>query len=344
MAERKTDFLDVDSLAEMRRRFQKPGWALRLFEWLRWPDGRFCPACGGFDHLPIKGRQKTGVYHCRDCRHQFSATSGTPLHKTKLPLETWMEAAFLIASSSKGVSSVVLAQQLGVQQKTAWKIAHAIRRMMTPADDAPPLTGVVEVDDMALGEDPQRTNRRKYGTEMGKLIHNPRGRGSSKPRYLIAVERGGRARVKPMNDGDSQTIASLLDQTTSREATLMTDGDKALRAVGKGYAAHHAVVHSSGEYARGDAHVNSAEAFHLYTQRAKFGVWHRWSENHQQRYLDELAFHWEHRPKFETLNGKRHRIARSTPVILRMQQIFRNAGGRRLTRVGASVSDTGHKM
>lgn len=74
MAVRKTEFWDIESVSELRKRFRKPGWALRLFEWLRWPEGRFCPHCGCLDHLPIKGGQRTGLYHCRGCQKQFSAT------------------------------------------------------------------------------------------------------------------------------------------------------------------------------------------------------------------------------------------------------------------------------
>jgi hypothetical protein len=39
MADRKAGFSDIESLSELRRRLQKPGRALRLFEWLRWPEG-----------------------------------------------------------------------------------------------------------------------------------------------------------------------------------------------------------------------------------------------------------------------------------------------------------------
>jgi transposase-like protein len=257
MAERKTDFLDVDSLSELRGRFRKPGWALRLFEWLRWPDGRVCPHCAGADHLPIRGR-RAGLYECRACRRQFSATSRTPLHKTKLPIEVWMEAAFLIASSSKGVSSVVLAKQLGVSQKTAWKMGHAIRLMMRPRPD----------------------------------------------------------------------------------------GDRTLAAAGPGFASRGPVDPSAGEHLRGHAHASTAEAFRLYTRRARFGVWHRWSETHEQRYLDELVFHWDHRPRSRRRDGRRHRIVQATPIILRMRQIFSNADGRRLTfrRRTGGISETEHKL
>lgn len=345
MAVRKREFWDIASLSDLRRRFQKPGWSLRLFEWLRWPDGRFCPDCGCLDHQPIKGRQKTGFYQCRGCRKQFSATSGTPLHKTKLPLETWMEAAFLIASSSKGISSITLATQIGVTQKTAWKIGHAIRLMMRPPEDEPKLEGVVEVDDMALGEEPRRTNRRKYGATAAKYIYNPPGRGSRKGRILVATERGGRVRARKMPNGSRKAVEPLVKDMVATDSSLMTDKDRTLISIGKGYAAHASVDHGAGEYARGDTHTNTVEAFHLFTQRAKFGVWHRWSETHQQRYLDELSFHWDHRPRFEKLpGGGRQMIVRSAPIMLQMRKIFSSAAERRLTRVGGTVKEDGHKM
>jgi hypothetical protein len=263
MADRKTEFRYIESLAELRRRLQRPGLALRLFEWLRWPDGRFCPHCGGFDHLPIEGRQKTGLYHCRDCRKQFSATSGTPLHKTKLPIETWMEAAFLVASSSKGVSSVVLARQLGVQQKTAWKIGHAIRLMMVMPDRGPQ-SGAGEIDDRALGVDPKLPGLPKYRAAPIRCVAGRPGHGRRR-RTLPAVDRG------------------------------------------------------VGEHAHGDTGANAVEALRLFAQRAKFGVWHRWSESHEKRYLVEISFHWSHRPRFRrlTVAGRRSRqmIVRSTPII-----------------------------
>ena len=265
MADRKTEFWDIESVSELRRRFQKPGWALRLFEWLRWPDGRFCPHCGSLDHLPIKGRQKTGLYHCRDCRKQFSATSGTPLHKTKLPIETWMEAAFLIASSSKGVSSIVLAKQLGVQQKTAWKIGHAIRLMMKPPADEPKLSGVVEVDDMTLGEDPKRTNRRRHGAALAQYIHNPPGRGSRRP--APSWQSSAVAEPRP---GQCPTVSRLLSNPDQGDGGHEVVADDRWRQDPGGrrqkLRGPPPVNHSAGEYARGDAHVNTVEAFHLFTQ------------------------------------------------------------------------------
>ncbi|MEQ8375262.1 MULTISPECIES: hypothetical protein [Stappiaceae] len=55
--------------------------------------------------------------------------------------------------SSKGISSVMLAKQIGVRQPTAWKMAHAIREMMDDRDGRDSLLdGIVEVDTTYMGE------------------------------------------------------------------------------------------------------------------------------------------------------------------------------------------------
>ena len=331
MPSRKLDFFEVSSLGDLRRRLRDEDWARRMLEWLRWPDGRHCPTCGGVTTYEIKTRRRAGLYECGACGGQFSATSGTPLHATKLPISTWIEAMWLVVTASKGVSSIVLADQIGVSQRTAWKMGHAIRLMMRPADDEPKLSGEVEVDDMTDGGDPGRRRRAKYGAKIAKHIHNPPGRGSDRPRFLTVVERGGRARTAPTKDARRETVEPILVELVDEEAHLMTDRDPTLRAVGKRFAAHDAVNHSAKEYVRGDAHVNTAEGFHLYVQRAKFGVWHFWSETHQHRYLEEIQFRWDHRARFKTVKKKRTRLAERTEAIVKMLALFR-AGRHRLLR------------
>src|SRR5690606_13124876 len=93
-------------------------------------DGPYCPHCGCADvwRFREKGRKsRDGLYECSHCAGQFTVTTKTPMHSTKLPLKVWLRALYLILISSKGVSSVILGKQLGVRQATAWKMAHAIR-------------------------------------------------------------------------------------------------------------------------------------------------------------------------------------------------------------------------
>lgn len=63
---------------------------LSRFEKVRWPNGPTCPRCGGgqFTHLNTRG-----VRQCFVCRHQYTATTQTSLHRTRLDILQWFLAA-----------------------------------------------------------------------------------------------------------------------------------------------------------------------------------------------------------------------------------------------------------
>jgi transposase-like protein len=110
----------------------------RIFEAMIWPDGRVCPACRSTRSIALAGRDtgkhraRPGLYQCSgfDCRFQFTVTTRTPLHSTKLPLGIWLKAMWLMLQSDKGLSSVRLAEALGISQPTARRFGHALRLMM----------------------------------------------------------------------------------------------------------------------------------------------------------------------------------------------------------------------
>lgn len=102
-----------------------------------------------------KRRARPGLYQCSsgDCRFQFTVTTHTPLHATKLPLSIWLKAMWLLLQSDKGLSSVRLAETLGVSQPTAWRIGHALRLMVARENM---LDGTVEIDHFYLGGRPRK--------------------------------------------------------------------------------------------------------------------------------------------------------------------------------------------
>ena len=67
------------------------------------------------------------------------------MHRSRLPLTTWFQAAHLMTTHSNGMSALQLEAQLGVTYKTAWLLTQKLRRsMIDPNRDL--LEGVVEVD------------------------------------------------------------------------------------------------------------------------------------------------------------------------------------------------------
>jgi transposase-like protein len=145
----------ITTVRDMVRAFQDESHCRRLLEAMMWPNGRVCPACGYRRSIALTGREngkraRPGLYQCSSgtCRFQFTVTTRTPLHATKLPLRVWLAGLCLMLQSDKGISSIRLAEALGVSQPTAWRIGHALR-LMVGREQA--LDGVVEIDSLYVG-------------------------------------------------------------------------------------------------------------------------------------------------------------------------------------------------
>lgn len=132
------------TLPEFYRRFPDDAACLRYLVETRWPDGFRCPRCGSDSARLLDGRR---VWQCRSCRKQTSATAGTVLHRSKLPLMTWFAAAYLMTSLKPGISALQLQSQLGLTRlATAWALLHKLRAAMVNPDRSR-LSGTVEVDE-----------------------------------------------------------------------------------------------------------------------------------------------------------------------------------------------------
>lgn len=57
---------------------------------VRWPDGIVCPGCGD---QRIGQKTARDLFKCGSCGHHVSATAGTALHSTNLPVLLWLLAA-----------------------------------------------------------------------------------------------------------------------------------------------------------------------------------------------------------------------------------------------------------
>ena len=120
--------------------------AIAHLESLRWGDTIVCPHC----ESERTTRQKQHPYHqCKDCRKKFTVRTGTIFERSHIPLHKWFFAIYMMETSRKGISSVWLAKQLGITQKSAWFMLHRIREAYDI--DAEALSGRVEVDESYFG-------------------------------------------------------------------------------------------------------------------------------------------------------------------------------------------------
>lgn len=261
-------------------------------EQTRWPHGPVCPHCGVVNEATaIKGRSaRAGLYQCNAtaCREQFTITVGTVFERSKVPLNKWLLATYLMASSKKGISAHQIGRTLGVTYKTAWFMCHRIREAMTETSPAP-LGGpdkTVEADETFIGgrEKNKHVNKRQF----------TRGAGA-KQAVVTLVERDGRARSFHVANVNAKTLRPIIMTSVHRTSHLMTDGASFYVKPGQEFASHAAVDHKSGEYVRGKAHSNTAENFFSILKRGIIGTFHHVSEAHLKRYLAEFDFRYSNR-------------------------------------------------
>lgn len=141
--------------------------ARKYLEASRWPDGAVCPHCKSGDHVkPLEGKSMgPGWYHCNECREKFTVRVGTLYERSHIPLHKWLLATHLLTSSKKGMSAHQLHRMLGITYKSAWFMAHRIRKAMEDVYKGPMSGegGVIEADETYYGN----TSKRAKGYRKG---------------------------------------------------------------------------------------------------------------------------------------------------------------------------------
>ena len=127
-----------------------------FLERTRWPGGPVCSHCGAVNHA--YKTKKLGWYRCaeKECRRDFTVTTGTIMERSHIALNKWLMAFYLMASSKKGVSASQLHRALGLDYKSAWFMAHRIREAMRDGglDPLGGGGGIVEADETDDGMHP----------------------------------------------------------------------------------------------------------------------------------------------------------------------------------------------
>lgn len=294
--------------------------AREYLENIRWPDGPACPHCGDTKAYTITRKKegaktRKGLYKCAGCRKQYTVTVGTVFEGSKVPLNKWLLASYLIASSKKGFSAHQLHRSIGVTYKTTWFMFHRLREAMTDDFMRTTLGGegkVVEADETYWG------NNRTKGVK-------PRAGGGHKEKVFALVERNGNVRSFHIPTVTAKTLGPILTEQVDKETRLMTDEHKAYKTPGKQFKSHETVAHSLKEYARGDISTNTIEGVFSLLKRGLHGSYHHVAPEHLHRYLAEFDFRYNRR---DTSDSER------------TDALLANAEGKRLTYRRPTAQDS----
>ena len=218
-------------------------------------------------------------YRCRDCRGHFSVTKGTVMQSSKLGLQKWAIALYMMTTGLKGTASMKVYRELGVTQKTAWFLMQRIREGFL--GDPVQLSGPVEVDETYFGgklRNMSRTRRKQFS-----------GRGpSGKTAVVGAKDRGTKlVSAKVVEDTTGRTLLGFIREAVTPGAEVFTDDSTSYRGM-EGYG-HDSVNHSAREYVRGRVHTNGIESLWSMLKRGYIGTYHKMSPKHLHRYVKEFA-------------------------------------------------------
>ena len=253
---------------------------------LRWPDGKVkCPHCGS-EKVTYLAKNRVWKCYTGHAQPTFSLKTGTVFEESRLGLDKWLPALWLVVNCKNGISSCELARDLGVTQKTAWFMAHRLRFALTDGGFGL-LSGEVEADETFIGG----KARNMHISERKRRIT---GTGTKDKTAVMGIlERGGRVRATVVPNRKKSALQTEVRKHVEAGAALYTDALLSYEGLEGDYA--HMVVDHAVQYVDGRVHTNGLENFWSLLKRGINGTYISVEPFHLFRYLDEQAYRYNNR-------------------------------------------------
>lgn len=271
-----------NSLFELIRTFSDEEKCIEYLEQIRWKDGVISP----FDSTSKVYKCSKG-YWCKNTNKMFNVKTKTIFENTKIPLQKWFMAIWLITSHKKGISSLQLSKDINVTQKTGWFILQRIRKCFEMENHSI-LHNEVEVDETYIGG--RERNKNLFGSHNGTQGRSTK----TKTPVIGMVERKGKLVAHIIPNAKSISLTPAVLNVVDRSATIYTDEWKGYITIDKLYN-HSFVKHKDNEFVNGKAYTNTIECFWGLLKRGLLGIYHNSSKKHLQMYIDEFVFRYNTR-------------------------------------------------
>lgn len=238
----------------------------------RWPEGFVCPRCGHDNAYRLKTRR---VLKCKGCGHQTSLTAGTVMHRSKMSLRRWFLAAYLVTTTTPGISAVQLQRQLGLRNyETAFNMLHKLRAAMV-RPDKDKIHGIVEVDETMISA--KKPGKRGRGA-LGKVIVTGAVEVRDNPRDGTMA---GRLRLRIVPDFSARSLIGFVQRNVETDSYIVTDDFPSYTKLPKHGYGHHV--------------ADPDKMIHIHRTFGNLKSWligthHGVSKKHLQAYLNEFVF------------------------------------------------------
>lgn len=242
------------TLASLSQDIQTEADAYRYWEALRWGDTPRCAHCGGEDVFLIVPKNGTSrrtaggtmserrVWRCRPCKKQFSVITGTMMHATKVPIQTWVLVVFDACTARNGISAREVERKYGAAPGPPGTCCTASGRRWRTAPASCQTTSWPTR--RTTGGNPR--NRHQSQRKVDYAV----GRGTDKAPVVALIEaETGETRSAVVPDVTGATMIRVLRESTDMPmTTLHTDAWQTYRMVASFVQGHHYVDHSAGQF------------------------------------------------------------------------------------------------
>lgn len=273
-------FKGVNSI-KFYNRFKSDEDCLKYLSEIKWPDEAFvCARCGNATYH--KGRTPYSR-RCNKCKHDESVTAGTMLDRMKLAPLFAFHIAFKIATKKKGMSSLELAEEYELRQKTVWEFKWKLQQAMKSSGKYP-LTGNVHVDEFYIG-----------GEEEGIT-----GRSSESAKKLVVValeivtDGVCRAYAQVIDDASAKSFRPFFTKYISKDAKVVTDEWKGYLPLMDEYQIEHRKSENDKSFPQMHIHIMNIKGWLR-------GIHHHCTKERLQGYLDEYHFRFNRRNNMDTI-------------------------------------------
>lgn len=278
------EFISFKNIKELVQKFDTEQKCIDYLEQRRWNGNVISP----FNAESKVYKCKNNRYKCHTSNKYFNVRTGTMFDDTKLPLQQWFMAIYLIASHKKGISSYQLARDLGITQKSAWFMLHRIRYSFATPEFQEKLNNTVEIDETFVGGKKQNMSAVKRES----LNTTSKGHTHMTP-VLGMIERNGYVKAFKVPAVNKNSLIPIILNHVDSESTIITDGHGVYSTLKNDFKTHKAIEHTMSRQTKGNYgqwHTGNIEGFWSMFKRGIIGIYHQVSPKHINQYLNEFSY------------------------------------------------------
>jgi transposase-like protein len=277
---------NIKSVLELIKTFPNEQTCIEYLEQIRWDGNPVSP----FDENSKVYKCKDNKYKCKNTGKYFNVRTNTMFDNTKMELQKWFLAIWLVTAHKKGIASTQLARDIDITQKSAWFMLQRIRACFG-IENYNELEGTVECDESFYGG--KNINRHK-----DKKVEKCQGRSfKDKTPILGMLQRGGKLNCFVVRDTTKKSIQPLVRKYVNSGTRLISDEWHGYRGLNNMYE-HNIVNHAKKEYVNlndSTLHSNTIESSWKIMKNSLRDMYNFVSRKHLQLYVDEHVYRYNMR-------------------------------------------------